>query len=351
MIVRNEKTTSGTSWFEGFWSRLCADAPVSAAGARDNNGNFVRFALAFSILIFHCLERLHVVGGMPFPFVACFLTLSGYLILKSLENSRSAGHFLWKRAVRIWPPMIVAFGLFALFSPAGFGFMIRHTFFVGGPGGASYWTISLEEILYLILVISFVLRGYKTIAGPIVGLAFTLAVHFVFYHPKTVGPMGYLENLLPMFFVGNLLHMLKPRWSWAIGAPLVVLFGVFALTGIGGAWNEVLKEMALAYPIVLFSFHTQGFFKWFDRMGDCSYSLFLYHVAFIDGLTLVFKTPLSLCVAVAVPGLMLSYASWWLMEKPILKLKNWRPLWLVRYGELRALGSHYGDGVRIEPVV
>jgi peptidoglycan/LPS O-acetylase OafA/YrhL len=246
--------------------------------------------------------------------------------------------------------MIVAIGLFALCSPERFGFMIRHTFFIGGPGDVSYWTISLEEMLYLILVISFVLGGYKTIWGPIAGLVATLMIHAAFYHAKTVGPMGYLENLLPMFFVGNLLHMLKPRWSWAIGAPLLLAFGVFAVTKIGGPWNEVLKEMALAYPIVLFSFHTQGFFKWFDKMGDCSYSLFLYHVAFIDGLAVVFKAPVTLCVAVAVPGLMLSYASWWLMEKPILKLKNWRPLWLIRYSEQNGFVPRYGEAMQIEPV-
>jgi peptidoglycan/LPS O-acetylase OafA/YrhL len=200
--------------------------------------------------------------------------------------------------------------------------------------------------LYIMLVISYALGGYKTVAGLIVGLAATLVLHSVYYHPRTVGPMGYLENLLPMFFVGNLLHMLKPRWSWGIGVPLLLVYGVFVVSNFGGSCNEVLKETALAYPIVLFSFHTQGFFKWLDKLGDCSYSLFLYHLAFIDGLAVIFKDPLSLCVAVAVPGLMLSYASWWLMEKPILKLKNWRPLWLVRYSEQNGFVTRYGEVIQ-----
>lgn len=288
---------------------------------RDNNGNFVRFALALSILVYHCHQRLGLWPGMNFPYVACFLTLSGYLILGSRDHSRNAWHFLWKRFLRIWPAFLVAFALFAIFQPSMFGFMIRHTFYIGGPGGKSYWTITTEELLYGLLVISYALGAYKTVAGPIAGLFASLAIRWAF---PCIGPWDYVQNIVPMFFVGNILYMLQPKWSWKIAAPLLIAYVVMVFNPLGGTWNELFQEMLLAYPLILFSFHTKGFFKWFDRMGDSSYSLFLYHGALIDGMVLALgnPNPWVLTLAVAAPSLSLAYLSWWFMERPILMFKD-----------------------------
>src|SRR5262249_6573708 len=89
--------------------------------SRRNNFDAIRFTLALLVIVSHAwvipfggaqADPLYQLtrGQMDFGALAvnAFFVISGYLITMSWLNSRGPGHFLRKRALRIYPAFIVA---------------------------------------------------------------------------------------------------------------------------------------------------------------------------------------------------------------------------------------------------
>ncbi len=295
----------------------------------NNNANAVRLMLAYGVLLYHVSLAISPPFLSPFPFVACFLTLSGFLVLKSRESSRGTGHFLWKRFLRIWPAMAVCGALTALCHPADRAlFILRKTFFIGGPDAGSYFTITTEEMLYLFLAIAFAVGAYRLKIAPWLGLAISLASswYFVGSNPGWL----YVQRLVPMFFVGNLMYLYRERILWS---PWLAAVGVLAfclsvwLNPNGGQMRELLMQFSISYPLIWFALYAPPILSWVGRWGDPSYSLFLYHFALYPAvLQRVLPNPsyATFCLALTASALPIAYVSWHLMEKPALALKDWR---------------------------
>lgn len=293
----------------------------------NDNSLAVRLLLATGVIVHHTLA--YATGGeLNLPWVACFLVLSGYLVLGSRESSRGGPHFFWKRFLRIWPAMFVGFGLaFLLLGRTAGTELLEATFFYPKPGGG-FWTISLEECLYLILGLLFGLSLYRYKLTPVAGLIASIA--FLLWMPQEWGwEWRYLGMLIPMFFVGNLLFMNRKRipWNGWIAAASLALIPVAThfLMGPYPRIYNVAREALFAYPVIWAALYSKPIFAKAGKIGDPSYSLFLYHWPILTAL--FYRFPglsfpelfgaawgATFCVALA---------SWHLMESQALRLKNW----------------------------
>ena len=77
-----------------------------------NNLDFIRSFLAIGVCVQHSLYAFNI--KVSFLFVPAFTAISGYLITRSMEQSRGYGHFLWKRVLRVGPAFLVALAIVAL---------------------------------------------------------------------------------------------------------------------------------------------------------------------------------------------------------------------------------------------
>jgi peptidoglycan/LPS O-acetylase OafA/YrhL len=295
-----------------------------------NNGYAVRLVLALGVLFQHCYQvENRSTWLMDFPWVACFLTLSGYLVLASRFNSRSTGHFLWKRLLRIWPAMAVAFALCALLE--GWGPDSRHvvegTFFLVPPGGHSFWTIGLEEILYLVLSALFLLGAYRSSAAAWAGVVLSFFANRVLGAHVSPNWM-YLLNLVPMFFVGNLLYIYRERIKWNGFLAVVFAIAFLLIWNLPGkGWHMVYCEMLLTYPLIWTSIYARDLTSWLAKSGDYSYNLFLYHSAVLTWLFGRMGSPslpvlITTLLAIVVP---LCILSWRYVESVALRGKDRLP--------------------------
>src|SRR3954471_24573302 len=96
------------------WRSLLSSRSVKPAAARENNFDALRLVAALTILILHCwpitgqntVPRLHGLGLNAIA-VMVFFSISGFLLAQSWSIEPHLGRFLAKRALRIYPALIV----------------------------------------------------------------------------------------------------------------------------------------------------------------------------------------------------------------------------------------------------
>jgi peptidoglycan/LPS O-acetylase OafA/YrhL len=162
---------------------------------RRNNFDLLRLLAAAQVIYFHSVLFLDVEGrgyaallhslAAIFPGVPIFFVISGFLVSRSYENSRSTRSYFRKRALRIFPALWVCFGVTLLllgaflllerisgrnFATVGDGFLLSWTFplwlvgqltvgqffepsvgFGVGNTNPSLWTIPVEIGFYLLV--------------------------------------------------------------------------------------------------------------------------------------------------------------------------------------------------------
>src|SRR5579871_2393284 len=112
--------------------------------------------------ILRLVLALEVVSGHLFapervPAVAGFLAISGFLIPQSYRDSRSYGHFAWKRAVRILPALLAVLLAIALVGGLANSLLTLKYYLTFGFSAPSWddalWSLPFEEALYACLAI------------------------------------------------------------------------------------------------------------------------------------------------------------------------------------------------------
>lgn len=304
---------------------------------RKRYGNFdlLRLFLALEVVVLHCLEipQGHLRVVLPIPPVAGFVCLSGLLIPGSFTNSRNWGHFAWKRVLRVVPAFALSFVVvFALFGPSRlwqtlFVYLTAGLINMPGSANGSLWSLMLEELLYLQHCLSRSIKGLWSARTAWVSLGASLIVWALLRH----GVHGYRPGFAPdmqmgpvcAFFAGCAASFHQERirsWRWP-GVLFGLILGTAALYWVP----------ALAVPIVpLTCFLAVAFaycapqVDW--RLPDLSYGLYIYATpillwaAFVRHWTVwpVLAFTLAACTA-------LCLLSWYLLEAPALRLKDWRP--------------------------
>jgi len=316
---------------------------VSRPGSATNGFDHLRL-LAAALVVAHHARVLNgaapwMIGWGPDPGalgVGIFFIISGYLVTASLRRTPGVGAFLAKRVLRIAPGLLVALALTALLLGPLVSDLPLSTYFGGGapllyilknlslyavtydlPGvfahapypqvvNGSLWSLRLEFTAYLGLAALGALRQVR--APVLAGLALLAAGAFLAVHLSGVDARNAPARLVALaalngwlFLCGATLEAAKvkpPAWSaiaglallptpaWFLGLPLAVL-------GLG-------RLVAPRLP------------------ADLSYGLYIYSFPLQQALAEHGRLTLLTSLALALP---FAAASWFLVEKPALRLK------------------------------
>jgi peptidoglycan/LPS O-acetylase OafA/YrhL len=339
-------------------------------GRSSNNLGFLRLLFAVLVILSHSPELVDgnrsreiltsIFGTLSFGELGVdgFFLISGYLITKSLLESRSKKDYLVKRILRIYPGYIVAY-LLCLFALGPFvggqiaGLSGLRTVvhiiglkppempgvFVGTPYpvlNGSMWTISYEFRCYLLIMgIAMVGQWSKRLLVAIgaFGLLLFLAIICGAWPAATypsqlsalTGEPDVMARFAGVFLCGALHYLCRGRitYSWPLAACA-------AIGLIVSMFSPHLAEMALAlfggYVLFWFAFKIRSkFLSEIGRTVDLSYGIYLY--AWPVQKLLIWHDPaispwLVFLESTVIAG-MLAVASWYLVEKPFLGLKSW----------------------------
>jgi peptidoglycan/LPS O-acetylase OafA/YrhL len=354
------------------------DSLTQALDPRDNALNFMRLLLAVLVIVGHT----YIFGGygasqaqgpfvtLGFVCVDAFFAISGFLITRSWDRGSHWGRYLWHRVLRIFPgfwvcllvtSLIIApinawhagMGLSGYFSdengPLGY---FKHYFMLqnlrhgglmgiaGTPTGIPYqgswngaiWTLSYEFLCYLgVGAVGSLIALRKRRVWALGAAAILWAVCLMHEAAPQIGAT-YLDHPVVMsllrftlmFMTGAVLYLYADRVR--INAALAVLAALLFGLGLGLlADYRVLGSLALAYLVIWLGIRLP------IRVGvrtDISYGMYVYGFP-VQQLLAVFgayKLGWPAFAVFAVAGTVpLAFASWFAIERPALRLKNWSP--------------------------
>ncbi len=332
-----------------------------------NNYDFLRLFAAFSIIFYHSFALLNKVDNEPliqftkgrlnFSFIglSIFFCISGFLIAKSAARSPGIVNYLWKRLLRIQPLLFVTcfltvficvfftnlsakeyflnprtWSYFRNIMPVfGLQFTLPgvfvHNVAENGVNG-SLWTLIIEERLYILMCIVFLLRkknnSYIVLFIAILNL-FYLSNRF-FFDSEMVPYFSSSPFFYALLFLNSAaLYFLKVNFSNSLfffisfslmAFIMAVLFPslsflyffsipvlVNSLAQIKGVANHAGKYGDFTYGIYVFSFPVQQMFIAVGIVKQNPFDLFLY--------TMLIVFPMAIL-------------SWNLVEKKFLRLKK-----------------------------
>lgn len=287
--------------------------------------------------------------------VSAFFVASGYLIAGSRERN-SLVRYSWLRFLRIYPAFWVCLLVTSfVFSPiagmvrGGWGFqqalgyiVSNFTLHIGqwtigdtlkaAPENAwngSLWTLFFEfgcyVLLGLFLSVDRFRRGHWMLLAFSVSTAATIVRQL--HEPNLVsGQLSRWALLIPFFLAGSLMY--RYRDSIRLSAPLFALSVIAVLVTTLAHWGSALSPLPLAYAVLWLAARTP---RIVERLGDgsvdISYGTYIYayplqQLAVLAGVNRI--NVVAMITVSVVATLVLATASWFLVEKPFLKLKNRR---------------------------
>jgi peptidoglycan/LPS O-acetylase OafA/YrhL len=327
-----------------------AEPREKAKPRRYHNLDILRILLALEVVAFHTAPLWHVGWTMPIDAVSAFLCLSGFLIPGSFGSSRSAGHFAWKRFLRVGPALLVSFALVGLlFGVKEIGPVLL-VYLTAGIVGVSMndalWSLMVEEVLYAQHAVARILRWAWHPVFPAVMLVLTTMAFFYVVQKWPQNPNARILGVATAFFAGNLAYMARAslgRVHWSFYAAAIVLMLVQpAILG-----QFVLAALPLA--LVLLAYTLPQFPRGFP---DISYGVYIYHLPFLHAWVALMPavSPAEVVFLTFSSAIAFAGASWYAVESRALQLKDWYPpnrrdihLWVERLKWRRVIAG----GVRV----
>lgn len=354
--------------------------------SKDNNFHLLRLSAALFVLVHHMhvflgeSGRLHwIVKEVLESAVPLFIIISGFLVTQSWMNDPRPFQFVKKRALRIFPALIIAVLLAVLiigplvtradlavyFShPATMTYLKNVLLFpihYGLPGvfvdnpyryavNGSLWTLPIEVFLYGVLLV----LGLTRVLGRralVAGIAVLLIAGEQYFKPDLSAsgmffltmPLRYLLSLGIFFALGALYYLYSEKivlnqWLAVLLLPLFVISDKLPA-------SELIRYAVLPYIVLCFAYADMGFMKFIQKM-DVSYGVYVYafpiqqtvvHYLFgkVGTYTILM---LSLAIVLAV-----SYLSWRYVEKPTLAWAHKRS---SVEGRSTPVGEQHGGSLR-----
>lgn len=325
---------------------------------RQNNFNLLRFILALMVIFGHSPELIdgdrsrewltRLFGSISLGELAVdgFFLLSGYLIAQSWAAQPQPWPFLKKRLLRIYPGFIVASIVCAFIvgslasAPQTYFASFQVTPFLIGLAllsvpvvpdvfaGTHYplvngamWTISKEFICYLFILgagVTGMLRRRHAC------LILTVGVFAALVWLK-LNKLHVPHDLrLASFFLGGACYYLyRDRIGFdgrvAAAAAVVTVISLFSWRA-----SELVLASVGGYALLYAAGRHSPLLSQFNRLPDISYGIYLYGWP-VQKLLLWYTptlTPRGLFAWAAPIAIMLGTASWYLVEKPALRLKG-----------------------------
>jgi len=323
-----------------------------------NNFDFIRVAAALMVLVSHQFALMgrtepNIGAGMSLGWlgVCIFFSISGYLVTLSWQHDPHIVRFVAKRFLRVWPGLFVAICICALvLGPllttlhAADYFSSHDTWryfqtarlkmqydlpgvFSGQPFSAvngSLWTIPLEVRWYLILLIAGAV-GLMRVRWLALGAVVILVIYqFGFYHGETNPNHNYAREFGVFFCSGVCAALFRDFWkprAVVIGAALLTLSVAAAVAGHVGLAIWII----LPFATVAIGASNRNSAQGAKKHIDISYGIYIY--AFPTQQTLIWiigsQRPLLLHLALSIAATVaLAMASWYLVERPALHLKD-----------------------------
>jgi peptidoglycan/LPS O-acetylase OafA/YrhL len=345
----------------------------------DNNFDLLRLFAALQVIYTHTIGHLHAPGrpGIVFDViysltgVAIFFVISGFLVTDSYLRSQTIGIFFGKRALRIYPALIVNlivielavyiaggtkalgpieyiqfFFVYAITAASEWAIFLTGVF-PWTPGWGRFgaypsqvlWTLTVEISFYVALPLALLppSRWMKT--------AFVAALAFCSYRigekfsPLTVPAHPFISiSTLPYFWIFALGILARLNWDliarmfhgtmlfWAVAYAIATYLLPDPVDGtilyFIHATPAVATRMFFLAGLVLSAAFTFPVSSKLLRGHDLSYSLYLYHMLVVQSLVaLHFKGQWWLWLVVIAGSVALATMSWLLVERPAMRLK------------------------------
>lgn len=342
-----------------------------------NNFDLIRLIAAIQVALMHSLHHFEIdqAGSylrdilILFPGVPIFFFVSGFLISKSFENNSCLREYSQNRIFRIYPALIICtiFTVLSVYFSGYFSnadvsagkffiwivgqisfFQFYNPDFMRGFGtgvlNGSLWTISVELQFYILVPLLYGLVSYfKKIRVNIVLIALIcifLIFNVLYYKLKG----SYAENIflklygvsfLPWFYMFLVGVYFQKNFEWIhrllSGNFLVILMFYLFVVYISVSYlnfrlgNGIHPVLYVLLAMLTFSFAYSFSFlsnKILQR-NDISYGVYIYHIPVIN-LFIYFgfvSNTISVIFAL-LATFILATMSWFLVEKPSLKLKK-----------------------------
>lgn len=340
--------------------------PTSRAA---NNFDFIKILFAWLVIVSHsyvllgnqgcdwlCEITNHYINFSWFG-VKGFITISGYLIYKSLDRSPNILDYLWKRVLRIYPALIVVLVLsiglaYLLYKPVNPYFKFKteatqyilnnltlyhnqwiiHGVFDKLPNQAingSLWTMGFEFLFYLVLLCLYPLRKFKKASQLILALAILVLLIGNLYFIDQLRIVNFEMRVdfifeLGLFFIigsflGTINLALIPYKKAIAVAAIFVIIGTLYFKP-----NPIW--ISLSWPILVI-YIGQGhsrFANWIHHhLEDPSYGIYLYAFPIQQTIIYLFQpTVMVLLWTSTLLAFICGILSWKYLEKKTLEYKD-----------------------------
>lgn len=336
---------------------------------RNNNFDFLRFYLAFNVVISHLIgiSKIVILQNLQ-PFfnaytsVTGFFVISGFLITNSYIHSKSTKEYFTKRALRLLPAYITVilfsaillsfistYSLTEYFRNAEFyKYLVANLTFLNFiqpclPGvftinndfcavNGALWTLKIEICFYLCvpLIVSLINIVKKKYLLFISIYILSLIYKLYFQYLSSISTSGYyseLSNQLPgfmsYFICGVAFYYYKvffKKYNLLLFLSGILFFAIERYFDF-----EIFTPVALSIIIFTIAFNFNKLNN-FAKYGDISYGVYIFHLPLIQ-LAIhfaFFRTYNSIVSVAIIISIILAtgFASWHLIEKRFLYKKN-----------------------------
>ncbi|WP_207432107.1 acyltransferase family protein [Sabulibacter ruber] len=349
---------------------------------QNNNFDVLRFALAVTVIYSHCYVIYYgkTIDVEPFMVITqnqadlgsvavnCFFAISGFLIVRSFQNTSSIPSYLKKRILRIYPGFLVAFALSMLvIAPLstidnshpqgnvtayfqefrGKAFLLNlftlqtqraPWSFQDNPLpnmiNESLWTIQYEFICYLIVPVLALLGLLKGKWQPLVlfGISYLffalqeVAHWFQWenYQGRIMSHPLYLPKFITYFMAGACFFLYRNHIKRSFGLIIVSIVALI-VSCIWLPYFNLVAPFAGSYVLFYLAYHPTLPFPRFARKGDFSYGLYLYAWPVQQLVLAIAGEHLNIYLLFILSGFIsfiAAFVSWHVVEKPFLKLKK-----------------------------
>lgn len=287
-----------------------------------------------------------------------FFILSGYLISKSWDQYPRFNIFFAKRALRIFPGLIVALlftvitiGFFFTTLNTGEYFLKQETWSYFNniflyntvstlPGAfennlypnvvnGSLWTLAYEFTMYVLIALIGVFKVYKKVKPIYIWAGFLLLSLLIAIFGKEIFSLSlfYLSMneiiiLGLLFFSGVMMYKYQNIIALKTSYGVVALILFIALSYLLPSYTPIFGATLLTYAI--FSIGKIPFFSFVGKYGDFSYGLYIYSFPIQQMIAAATHTTSigKMFIASLILTLVIAVLSWHLVESKALKLKS-----------------------------